>query len=565
MQLGQSERRLFEEFFSGPRVRWLTVGCVVVLLGAVWMLVYLTGGTAHSYLHLIYIPIVLAGVSFGLEGGIIAALFAGLVVLGPLMPLHVATGEPQPATSWVFRVVLMTLVGGFTGLLVGRLRKRLRRMRWNLYHHPVTQLPTRLSLEKRLSRGLHHDAGQRKQALVMIAVNNIETVSNILGSQKADSLPAAVALAITGRTGRSGSVYQLHTNKLAVLISENRQPIHVTVRRIMGLLSEPVDVEGVPVFVDTAFGSVSVALGESSPEELIRKANIALEKARAQGRRHVQYSRTSDDTDSDKLHLLSEFPRAVRENELRLYFQPKVDLQSGQIAGAEALVRWQHPRRGFLSPGAFVPWVEETALMQSLTNWVVDEALRHAGQWHEAGHPIGVAINISARDLSEEGLVEHLQQRVAESNLDPAAVELEITESAVTKDPKAALRTLAKLKSLGVMISLDDFGDGYTSLSQLSSLPLDRLKIDQSIIRGAHEESRKRKIVAAILSLAHELDLPCVAEGIEDQATEDMLKALGCRYGQGFYYSKPITPAQLLSQRTDWAIHREAETRAHTR
>ncbi|MBA1147852.1 EAL domain-containing protein [Ectothiorhodospiraceae bacterium WFHF3C12] len=529
------------------------------------MLVFLTGGTSHSYLHLIYIPIVLAAVSFGLEGGIIAALFAGLVVLGPLMPLNVATGEPQPTTSWVFRVVLMTLVGGFTGLLVGRLRKRLRRMRWNLYHHPVTRLPTRLSLEKRLSRGLHHDAGQRKQALVMIAVNNIETVSNILGSRKADSLPAAVAQAITGRAGGSGSVYQLHTNKLAVLVSENRQPIHVTVRRVMELLSEPVDVEGVPVFVDTVFGSVSVALGESSPEELIRKANIALEKARAQGRRHVQYARTSDDTDSDKLHLLSEFPRAVRKNELRLYFQPKIDLQSGQIAGAEALVRWQHPRRGFLSPGAFVPWVEETALMQSLTNWVVDEALRHAGRWHEAGHPIGVAINISARDLSDEGLVEHLRQCLAETNVDPAAVELEITESAVTKDPKAALRTLAKLKSLGVMISMDDFGDGYTSLSQLSSLPLDRLKIDQSIIRGAHDEPRRRKIVAAILSLADELDLPCVAEGIEDQATEDMLKALGCRYGQGFYYSKPVTPAQLLYQHKGGTSHREVGARAHTR
>jgi len=542
--------RVFPELVLGKRsVRLAAPVAIILLLAAVSLLVYMTGGTKESYLHLVYIPVILGAAAFGAPGGVLVALAAGTLFLGPLMPLDVGSGTPQPLAGWVFRTVLMMIVGGVAGLLVGRLRDRVARMRWTLYHNPTTGLLTRAALDDRLSRYLAAQAEPRKGALLLVAVNNIETISNILGSDRANRLPASIARRLINLVPEAGEVYQIHADKLALLVTNRGRRVHQVVRDVINSLAEPVNVDGVAVFVDAVFGSAAVSIGETSPESVVRKANIALGVARSRGARHNQYARDKDDTNADRVHLLSELPRAMKHDELQLHYQPQLDLASGDVVSAEALIRWQHPTRGLLSPGAFLPWVEETGLITVLTEWVVDEALRNVGEWRRQGYPFRVAINVSARNLTDGELPAFVHDRLRRHRVDPAAVELEITESAVAQDPVTAQRVLRELKGLGVQLSLDDFGDGYTSLRHLTSLPLDRIKIDQSIVRAARGDKTKVKVIAAIIGLAHELDLPTVAEGVEDPDTEQLLSRLGCELVQGFFYSKPVPLGQLLEWR----------------
>lgn len=542
--------QVFPEHLLNRRfVRLATPAAIVLLLTAVSVLVYMTGGTKQSYLHLVYIPIILGAAAFGMPGGVTVALVAGTLFLGPLMPLEVQSATPQPLAGWVFRTVLMGVVGAAAGLLVGRLRDRIERMRWTLYHNPVTELRTRPALDDRLQEYLAAEGGRRKGALLLIAVNNIETISNILGSERANRLPAAIARRLRGVAPEVVDVYQLHTDKLAVLLTESSRRVHQLVRNVISGLSEPVSVDGVSIFVDTVFGSTSVSIGETSAESVVRKANIALTNARARGVRHNQYARNTDNTNADRVHLLSELPRAMKHNELQLYFQPQLDLTTGHTVGAEALIRWQHPERGLLAPGVFMPWVEETGLITDLTEWVIDEALRNAADWIRQCYPFGVAVNISARNLTDTDLTAFVRDRLRHYRVTPGMVELEITETAVAQDPATAQRVLRDLKRLGVKLSLDDFGDGYTSLRHLTSLPLDRLKIDQSIVRDAGSDSGKVKVISAVVGLAQELGLPTIAEGVEDERTEQLLRRLGCEYVQGFYYSRPVPLAGLLQWR----------------
>jgi EAL domain-containing protein (putative c-di-GMP-specific phosphodiesterase class I) len=252
------------------------------------------------------------------------------------------------------------------------------------------------------------------------------------------------------------------------------------------------------------------------------------------------YDASQDPYSTERLALLSELGDAVRNGELRVHYQPRVRLADGRVRGFEALVRWQHPRLGLLPPARFVPLAELTDTIRPLTYWVLGEALRQQREWRDGGRDVHIAVNLSARHLMDEGLASRIEGLLIEHGVDAAALELEITESAIIADPERAAATLGRIRDLGVHVSVDDFGTGFSSLMHLKRLPLTSLKIDLSFVRQMLASPADRAIVESTIHLAHDLGLAVVAEGIEDEATFQALRAQGCDEGQGFAISRPM-------------------------
>jgi EAL domain-containing protein (putative c-di-GMP-specific phosphodiesterase class I) len=247
----------------------------------------------------------------------------------------------------------------------------------------------------------------------------------------------------------------------------------------------------------------------------------------------------------ERLILSNDLRAAIDNRELVLYYQPQIDLQSGRIIGAEALVRWMHPEHGLVSPAKFIPLAEETGLILPIGDWVLQEACNQAATWHGSGYPIKVSVNLSARQFRQSNFVEHVAMALAHSQLTANWLDLELTESAIIENGNQAVEMLGRLKSLGVSLSVDDFGTGYSSLSYLRQFPVDVLKIDRSFIQQIERDTKDQAVVRAIIELAHALSLSVTGEGVETEGQRSLLRMLGCNTMQGFLLSPPVPPAQF--------------------
>jgi EAL domain-containing protein (putative c-di-GMP-specific phosphodiesterase class I) len=257
------------------------------------------------------------------------------------------------------------------------------------------------------------------------------------------------------------------------------------------------------------------------------------------------YDASLNDHSPERLGLLGQLRRAIDTGELVLHFQPKVALPGADVCGVEALVRWEHPERGLVPPGDFIPLAERTPLIRPLTRYVLDAALEQCARWRDAGRALTVAVNVSARNLLDEHFVEEVQELLARWRVPASGLELEVTESAITADPDRARRILTRLADCGVTLSIDDFGAGYTSLAQLKDLPVHQLKIDRSFVARMAADPSNALIVRSVVELGHNLGLTTVAEGVEDEATCDSLGAMGCDVAQGYYVCRPMAAESL--------------------
>ncbi|PWG61336.1 putative bifunctional diguanylate cyclase/phosphodiesterase [Spiribacter halobius] len=518
---------------------------VPVLFGLVAILVYVTGGTQNAYLHLIYLPILAAAAAFGMPGGLVAGLIAGLVVLGPAMPIDTATGAPQPLSNWLFRAGMLLLFGMVAGLTVGRLREQLDRVRGTAYRHPFSGLPTRAALEAILAEILARQQGSQRYAVLTIQVNNNDQIFNILGSAFIDGLPGAIAERLRLLFPRRWQIFQSDSGKLLALVGEATATVMERAEQVVSRLNEPVTVTGVPVYIDVSVGVASVGYTDDVPDAVLQKSNFAAGHAHRLGLTVKAYSRSDRGENRHRIDLLAEVPRALEAEEFKLLYQPQYSLDSGRLAGAEALLRWRHPVKGMIPPGDFVPLVEDTALISRVSDWVVNAAIAQAVAWRAAGFAIPVAINLAPRNLHSPKFVARVIEALGHAGLDPRSLEVEITETAIIQDSRAMHRRLSQLKEAGATIALDDFGDGYTSVRHLTSLPIDRLKIDRSLVSRVRAERAQARIVSAILLMARDLGLQTVAEGVEDEATETFLREHDCQFAQGFFYSRPVAPEEV--------------------
>lgn len=422
----------------------------------------------------------------------------------------------------------------------------LRRMR---FYDQLTGLPNRMLLLNRLGRALAESVRtERPLAVLILALDRFREITNTLGHHNGDLIVRDLAVRLGDALGDVDRVARLRGDEFGVLLPDADAAFARQVGdRILGSLERPFMVQRLPIEVSANVGMAVAPQHGTEAETLLRHADSAVQAARKQGGgASVLYSPECEPHDPGRLALLGELRRALESNELQLYFQPKVDLRARTVVGAEALLRWPHPKRGFVSPVDFIPLAEQTGLIRPLTRWVLDRAAGEARSWVRAGRRIPVAVNVSPRSLEDARIVDEIDEALLTHDLTPGHLVVEVTEGAVMADAGRAAEVLASLHARGVRVAIDDFGIGHSSLDRLRRLKVDELKIDKSFVMGmAGDEGDDTAIVRSTADLAHNLGLSVVAEGVENQWTLDLLASFGCDLAQGFHIARPMTGEAL--------------------
>ena len=421
---------------------------------------------------------------------------------------------------------------------------------YQAFHDSLTGLANRALFSERITHAL--ERGVRRTNLVavlFIDLDDFKTVNDSLGHAAGDELLVTVAERIRSSIRPEDTCARLGGDEFAVMIEGITHPDGaVTVaRRIIGALAEPLAIAGSDVAVQ---GSIGIALGSAgqTASEIMRSADLAMYRAKGEGKgRYALYEPAMHELVLERLELKADLQRAVLADEFDVHYQPIVTLQNGGIVGVEALVRWKHPDRGLVLPGDFISLAEETGLILPLGRHVLNEACRQAAIWRKRGHSaLGISVNISAKQLASKNLPLEVTDALTRSSLDATALTLEITEGTLLDSPVVVGR-LDELRGLGVRIAIDDFGTGYSSLDYLRRFPVDSLKIARAFVEELGTSREQDRLVAAILRLGSTMGLETVAEGIELEQQRDRLRALKCRYGQGFFYSRPVPAEELDS------------------
>ena len=430
------------------------------------------------------------------------------------------------------------------------LEEQLRRQ---ALHDPLTGLGNRALFRDRLQHAIDRSSRRPELlAVLMIDLDGFKQVNDSLGHDAGDRLLAEVAQRLQDCVRVGDTVARMGGDEFAVLLERaDLEGPAVVAQRIVYRLRAPVEIDGKAIVTQ---GSVGVAVGSPTTltaGELLRNADLAMYVAKSKGKGVYEvYQREMHAAALERVELEAELRDALRGRELTLHYQPVVELPSGRVSGAEALVRWQHPERGFISPGEFVPLAEESGLVVDLGRWVLGEACRQARLFQEAYRadpPFSMAVNVAARQLTSPWLVDEVRKALAESHLPASSLVLEITEGALMRDASAIVPTLESLRAMGVRLAIDDFGTGWSSLSRLRSFPVDKLKIDRSFVAEITSSADDAPIVAAIVAMAHSLQLTTVAEGVETLEQLACLHQRGCEEVQGYLLSKPLPADQLLA------------------
>jgi len=417
------------------------------------------------------------------------------------------------------------------------------------YEDPLTDLANRSRFTISLEQAIGLAAEQRVGLAVLVMdLDRFKYVNDSLGHGVGDHVLREVSTRLKATVAEAECIARLGGDEFAILV---RHPggtdFAAEARRIIDALESPILYEGQPLDVGASIGIAHYPEHGRDAQTLVRNADIAMYAAKRNKTGHAIYEAHYDTCQQEHLSLLSELRRAVEHDELRLYYQPKVSLHSANISSVEALIRWEHPKRGLVSPALFIPFAEQTGYIKLLTSWVLREAVRQIGEWLRDGVRLSVSVNISARDLMNRDLPDQVADLLAEYGVSPSLLCLEITESGFMEDPTHAQRVLDRLSELGVKLSIDDYGTGYSSLSYLMRLPVQELKIDRSFISSMASDPEIATIVRSTIDLGHNLNLKVVAEGVEDMAEWKMLRVLGCDDAQGFLMSKPLEPRSLLA------------------
>ncbi|MGO8904752.1 MAG: putative bifunctional diguanylate cyclase/phosphodiesterase [Solirubrobacteraceae bacterium] len=479
-------------------------------------------------------------------------------------------GEPAQGSVFGNRDSLAALIGGsllsvMVGLLMlllstGRMRalrelsRRNRELSHQALHDTLTGLPNRALVLDRAEQLLARAAREPGMlaGVLFIDIDDFKAVNDNLGHAAGDLLLSTVAERLRGAVREQDTVGRLGGDEFVVLseLGGREATLELLADRLTEILREPVPLgNGAKTISVTA--SIGVAVGRyASPDALLRDADLALYTAKAAGKdRHVLYDARMHEAQG-RPGLEADLSAAVHAEQLFLLYQPICSLPSREVVGVEALVRWRHPQRGIVAPDEFIPLAEESGLIVPIGRWVLSEACRQAAAWAAQGLPIGVSVNVSARQVGQHGFTADVARALQESQIEPSCLTLEITETAIMRNARAAREQLEQVKALGIRIAIDDFGTGYASLSSLQRLPVDILKIDRTFVAAlsagwSRELHKANELLHAILGVGQALSLSVVAEGIEDQGQRRSLEAMGCEMGQGFLLGRPSSAERI--------------------
>ncbi len=434
-------------------------------------------------------------------------------------------------------------------LAVRDLRDRIAaeaRIRFLAAHDPLTHLPNRAGFAEQLARAME-SRGEAPFALIALDLDRFKMVNDTLGHAVGDALLVKAAQRLRGAVRTGDLVCRLGGDEFVVVQFAPGQPEAATrlAQRLCELMSRPFVVNGQILNIGTSIGIALHPADGQDQGTLARNADLALYRAKAEGRGTYRFFETEMDTRMQRRRLMEvELRTALALRQFHLLYQPLLDLTTGAVIGFEALIRWTHPERGVVSPGEFIPLAEETGLIVPIGEWVLREACREAAGWPAA---TGIAVNLSPIQFAAPGLVETVRAACAAAGLDPRRLELEITESVLLSGSEETLATLRALKALGCRISMDDFGTGYSSLSYLRSFPFDKIKIDRSFVTDVTRQGEAAAIVRAIVGLGRSLGMATTVEGVETEAQLDHLRAEGCDQAQGYLIGRPLPPAQAFA------------------
>ena len=497
----------------------------------------------------------------------VAAATAAAAALS-FSPIPLRTAVGAVAHPGLLPMVALLLLGiGLLGLVrerqpMARVSNRLPTVPAEPLEDALTRLPTRTHLETQLAAMVVRcDASQTKLALLFIDLDGFKPVNDTFGHSAGDRVLQSVGKRLK-ECARSGDVVsRVGGDEFLVLIANagTQDAVAQRAQTIVDALSQPFDIEDRQVGIGCSIG-IAFYPDNGQHAKIVSRADAAMYAAkRAGGAGFCFFVPAMEDDARERFDLLRDLRLALENNELELFYQPKIDAASGKVTAAEALLRWQHPTRGMVPPGVFIPIAERFGLIRSIGQWVIEDACRQARVWLDKGLRMRVAINLSAVQMRQEDIVARIEGALARHHVDPSLLTCEITESVAMEDTKATQATFRELGAAGIHLSIDDFGTGYSSLAYLRKLPAEELKIDRSFVMDVEFSADARAVVDAVVKLAHALSLRVVAEGVENERQQHILVQLGCDELQGFLFAKPMTARALLL----WAMDDRKEEAQH--
>lgn len=453
---------------------------------------------------------------------------------------------------------IVTEQGRYAGIANGHdlLDEITQRKQANLFYlahfDQLTKLPNRVLFMDRLSMALAEASRINAQVgLLFIDLDKFKHFNDSMGHAFGDQLLIVLAGILTRCSREMDTVARLSGDEFTIIVDNisSQKDLDNLCWRILDTLKLPQPIMGRDIFISASIGTAIYPLDDEDANNLLIKADAAMYEAKRSGRNtYRHYAHGMQLYSLDRMSLETDLRLAIERNEFELYYQPQIALDSGRVVGKEALIRWHHPQRGLLTPIHFIEIAEETGLIVAIGKWVISEACRQHQAWLQAGfQPMRISVNISAMQFYQSDFCEMVENIITETGINPAYLELELTESMFMQDADAVVRTLRKLHSLGIKLAIDDFGTGYSNLSYLRKFPIDRLKVDQSFIKGIEHEPINVEIVKTIAALARSMSLELVAEGVETDIELRWAEISGCTFVQGYRFSQPL-PAEKFTR-----------------
>jgi len=559
-----------EVAFAGQRVKQkvifaLALCSVIPLLVLTYTLhgYFIPGGNANIIAgrlqDLLALPILVAFTGLLMAGGgyVVWDLASAISRTASL----VTTAQPSSPTTVSRSDEIGTLMASFNRMIatieqqsdeINQFPKRLEQLTRQAFRDPLTNLPNRALFMDRLTHGLTRAQRRHEHlAVLFLDLDRFKVVNDTLGHTVGDQLLVEVSRRLTSALRPGDTVARLGGDEFGILLEDvaDAETAETVALRVEESMGKPYHFEGREVFVTASIGIALSSAKLGLPEEILRDADLAMYHAKAKGKaRHEVFDGSMSAPALDRMDLEMDLRSAISRHEFRLHYQPILRLDTGKITEVEALIRWQHEKRGLLQPDEFIGLTEETGLIVPIGQWVLSEACRQARVWqieYPTTPPLVMSVNLSAKQFQNPKLVEEITQALDESGLAASCLKLEITESTVMQDAPVTLTKLNELKGLGVRLAIDDFGTGYSSLGYLKRFPVDTLKIDRSFVKGLSPDGGDSAIVRAVVTVAKSLNMDVTAEGVETEGQLAELRALGCDRWQGFLFARPVSPERV--------------------
>lgn len=525
--------------FLNKKNRFLTV---FILYFSILIIVFFTGGTKYSYPHLIYIPILLSALFFDLLGGLAGGIFSGIALA--IMPLDTSTYQMQSLANGGIRLILLTNFGFITGLIFKYIIDQYNKLENIAYYDTITGLPNSILFKKRIDELLLNN---QKFSVVSVSIENIVEIFNIIGHSNSELILKEITKFFQINEQNSNiKLYNSYSFRYDFIMTGFDYD-----ETIKWLKTFDLSTQEMPVFIDKSHVFLNLVLGayisEESPNntnDIIRKTYLTLDYARKNSHNYEIYQKHMEDKFTTTV-LITEVLASIKNKNFYLEYQPKLNLKDNKVYGVEALIRWNHPTLGKIPPSDFIPQLEKTNYINTLTYWILGEVINTIKELEKKGIDLKVSINMTPRSIQNKEFIDEMLSIIELNHINTISLELELTESDLMNELDSIDKVLLDLKNRGIKISIDDFGTGYSSLAYLKCLPIDIIKIDRSFIKDLLTDDNDKEIVNTTIKLGHALNKIIVAEGVEDVATLNLLKEMECDEIQGFYFARPMTKDKL--------------------